>query len=189
MNDTKNQTSKCSVDKWAWIASTATLVCSVGLGIWQACQTNKPVVIHVTEQSFFSLWLHNASLVFVLLLGVLSLGAVSWFVMLWNGINFGYYALSVVRQYGVMVALGGILPHGIFEIPSILLAFQADITLITALLRIAMRPFSKNEQSTYYSRTLLYSIAIRNLLALAFLGLAAGVESFLTPTIVEWLLY
>lgn len=89
------------------------------------------------------------------------------------------YLIGIIAQYhGSIVFLAGIVPHGIFEIPALLLGAGAGIHLgVTA---IKKRDLLKEEIT--YSLKLFFKVIIPLLLA------AALIETFLTPIIMTaWL--
>ena len=173
----------------AWGVTLITFCVGLNIGIWQGSWSAHGPTIHIVMQPVFGLWVHNASIVVLAFLGILSFGMVTWFVVFWNGINFGYIAMMTIHYYGVLIMLGGILPHGIFEIPADLMAFQADIMCVGTVARYVLhRPVTPSEGPNSMMPVLRLA-AKRNLVALGLLGIAAIIESFVTPMILQGLLH
>ena len=178
-----------TLQRLAWIITMITFCGGIGIGIWRGSWTSRAVTVHVTAQPVVALWMHNASVVLLAFLGILSLGLVTWFIVLWNGIDFGYIAMVVVQRYGAWVMLGGVLPHGIFEIPADLIAFQADIFCLGTMARGVLHRCANSPDGSMNIMPALRLAAKRNLVSLAILGVAAIIEAFVTPVILQRLLH
>ncbi len=90
----------------------------------------------------------------------------------------GYLIGMIAQYYGPIVFLAGIVPHGIFEIPALLLGAGAGIRLGV----IALKRRDRLKEETTHSLGLFFTIIIPLLLV------AALIETFLTPIIMTaWL--
>lgn len=178
-----------ALQQLAWSVTIITFCVGIGIGIWRGSWTQHFVTIHVIAQPVIELWMHNASIVFLALFGIISLGIFTWFIVLWNGLNFGYVAIMTVHHYGVMILLGGVLPQAIFEIPGDLVAFQADMLCVGAIVRYVLHRLAKHPGGSGDIMPVLQLAAKRNLIAVGVLGVAAVIESFVTPVILRGLLH
>ena len=133
--------------------------------------------------------MHHASVVLLAFLGILSFGMVTWFVVFWNGIHCGYIAMMTIHTDGVLIMFGGILPHGIFEIPAGFIAFQADIMGVGTVARYGFRRPVTASEGPNRMMSVLRLAAKRNLVALGILGVADLMESFVTPIILHSLVH
>ena len=105
---------------------------------------------------------------FLLLLPVMALTFNGWFL--------SFVAASVVQETSLWFLLAGILPHGIFEIPAIVIGEAAALSFGSFAL---MCLFSKEKRSQFLpclKQNLKYL-----LLASAFLLPAAIIETYITP--------
>lgn len=87
-----------------------------------------------TKYSFTAIFINNTSLTLVLFLGVLSFGVINVFLATLNGFGFGTTLAYGFKEWGMWDSLLKIVPHGMFEIPSLLIS--TSVGLIPLLLII-----------------------------------------------------
>jgi stage II sporulation protein M len=126
---------------------------------------------------FLAIFLNNLQACLLLFLGGASLGAVTLFIAGTNGLVIGGVVEAVRQEKGMLYVLAAILPHGIFEIPSFILAGALGLSLAGALWRE-----SKGDGDAAAQARDLGSVFLRAVLPLV--ALAAGIEAFITPQII-----
>ncbi len=129
------------------------------------------------HKSSFSTYLmtHNIKVsIFTLALGM-SWGVGTILMLFYNGIMIGAVAVDYVRAGQTKFLLGWLLPHGVIEIPAILIAGQAGLMLAMALIgwgkRIPLRARLREISSDLV--TLIFGVGV-------FLVWAGFVEAFLS---------
>lgn len=128
---------------------------------------------------FISLFLHNLLIAFILFLSGFFFGLVPLFIIFLNGYVIGLVLEYAAFHHGIAVTLAGIIPHGIFEIPAILMASALGLF------------FGVNVFQKFFEKR---SIRLRSKLALGgelfilyvipLLFIAALIESFITGDII-----
>jgi stage II sporulation protein M len=129
--------------------------------------------------------LQNITASLVALFGGLLLGLGSILVVVVNGFLIGFIISSLLFS-GInilgwfVVVLGGLVPHGIFEIPAFLLAAALGLRLGTQW----MRSESKGQRGEVFKKSLIQALVGLPAIALALL-LAAIIEVFVSGNIVN----
>jgi stage II sporulation protein M len=105
-----------------------------------------------------AIFLNNTIKALLVIVGGTTLGIFPVIFLLANGAAVGFAMYASVRSRGILTALLAILPHGIFELPAVLLAtsmglllggcaikrlFRAGETTITSELAVALRFFAR----------------------------------------------
>jgi len=137
--------------------------------------------------SFQYIWLHNLRAVaLILLLGLFSFGVLGTIVFMGNvGLIGAVLALVKVVGYSpALLALSGILPHGIFEIPAVILASAAVLHLGAAL----VTPVPGRTLGEVLLEALADWAKIGLGLVLPLLTVAAAIEVWITPRLILWAL-
>ncbi|ASJ00937.1 hypothetical protein A3K92_05295 [Thermococcus gorgonarius] len=153
---------------------TALTVPQRALGIFENIGRSIAGKIDIKSQfhTFLSIYLNNLGVATsAYALGVF-FGIVPWLVVMFNGFILGLVVTLVISQ-GLMSpvqALLAIVPHGIFEIPAILLSATAGIMLYRGVLK-------KEGLDVVYFSLRLYALSA------AILLLAAFIEAFITPAV------
>ncbi len=98
--------------------------------------------------------------------------------LLVNGWLLGFVAEAVIQQKSLGYMLAGVLPHGIFEIPAMIIAQAAALGFGTALI---LALFQKKRRAALVPRLSLYVKFL--VLAIILLLPAAIIETFVTPLI------
>jgi len=137
--------------------------------------------------SFQYIWLHNLRAVaLILLLGVFSFGVLGTILFIGNMGLIGA-VLAVVKIVGyspTLLALSGILPHGLFEIPAVILA-SAAVLYIGAVL---VTPVPGRTLGEVLLGALADWAKVNLGLVLPLLTLAAAIEVWITPRLILWAL-
>jgi stage II sporulation protein M len=97
-----------------------------------------------------------------------------------NGIILGVIANEVSKQQGIIIVLAALLPHGIIEIPMILISAGLGLRL-GYFMYISLRGEKKDMRSELAGSLRLYMRVIMPLLFVS-----AMIETFVTPIIVMW---
>ncbi|WP_254521617.1 stage II sporulation protein M [Natrinema caseinilyticum] len=125
----------------------------------------------------------NNSRAFVLsILGVLTLGLLTAWAMLFNGVIVGNIGAFVATDAGIGYILVGLLPHGIFELPALFVAAGVGFRL---LYRVGQRV--RGSRDAVFSKSYLYRTGILLVAGWLLLVVAAFVEAFVTPVLLETL--
>ncbi|APW97204.1 hypothetical protein CHINAEXTREME_05205 [Halobiforma lacisalsi AJ5] len=128
-------------------------------------------------------FIRNNSQPFLLsIVGALSLGLLTAFLMVFNGVIVGNVAAAVGGEIGVGYIVAGIAPHGIFELPALFIAAGVGFRL---LYRFGERVFGSRDAfvtKPYLYRTLAFAV-----FGWLLLVLAAFVEAYVTPELLELL--
>jgi stage II sporulation protein M len=124
------------------------------------------------------IFLNNALKALAAIVLGIALGIPSLFFLVFNGFTLGIVASSLVADYGLAFVLAALIPHGIIEIPLIILASGLGMNIgrlsFNWLIQRggAVKP-SMNSALGIYVRWILPGLAV-----------AAVVETFVTPLIV-----
>jgi uncharacterized membrane protein SpoIIM required for sporulation/ABC-type transport system involved in multi-copper enzyme maturation permease subunit len=137
--------------------------------------------------SFQYIWLHNLRAVaLILLLGIFSFGVLGTIVFIGNMGLIGAVlaAVKIVGYSPTLLALSGILPHGLFEIPAVILA-SAAVLYIGAVL---VTPVPGRTLGEVLLEALADWAKVNLGLVLPLLTLAAAIEVWITPRLILWAL-
>ncbi len=96
--------------------------------------------------------------------------------LLLNGSILGFVSLKVIEEESLPVLLGGILPHGIFELPAIIIGLAAALEFGAAAMQAVVMREKRAGLFTSFKQSLRYLF-----IALALLVPAALIETFITP--------
>jgi uncharacterized membrane protein SpoIIM required for sporulation/ABC-type transport system involved in multi-copper enzyme maturation permease subunit len=173
---------------YAWLLDNAALLeQAIAAGEGQkALETalGMPMDFRITFQF---IWLHNLRAVaLILLLGFFSFGVLGTIVFIGNVGLIGV-VLAAVKIMGLsptVLTLSGILPHGIFEIPAIILSSAAVLHLGAAL----VTPLPGRTLGEVLLQGLADWAKVSLGLALPLLTLAAAIEVWVTPQLMLWAL-
>lgn len=121
---------------------------------------------------FIQIFLNNAEVATMAYVLGLFFGIMPVIVVAFNGLMLGVFVTYFVRSdvIGIREAILGLLPHGIIEIPAILLAATSGVLLYKALLRGGGSRMAMESLKMYA-------------ISLGMLLLAAFIEAFITPKI------
>lgn len=126
----------------------------------------------------------NGFTLFLLLLGAILFGVSTFFNLVANGLITGSsISIAVQNKTYIQKILFLILPHGIFEIPAIIIAGAAGFKIPCELVRYLAgkkeQPLTKEDIKEYLTLALISIILI---------VIAAFVEAYITPRIAEYFL-
>lgn len=123
----------------------------------------------------------NNSRAFLLsIAGVLTLGLLTVWAMVFNGIIVGNVGAAVAETVGIDYILVGLLPHGIFELPALFIAAGVGFRL---LYRVGERILGSRD--AILTKPYLYRTAVLVFAGWLLLVVAAFVEAFVTPALLE----
>lgn len=121
---------------------------------------------------------NNLQACILLFVGGATFGALTGFILLSNGVLIGSIVELVREQQGIVFVLAAIVPHGIFEIPSFLLAGTLGFLLARSLLDEWHGQGDAALSARRYGRLfLLYVVPL--------VAIAAIIEAFITPEIIR----
>lgn len=187
------------------LITTLSLAASIGIGIYLAGRFVVPVDILKVDQlqdgvvqgldalpiysvgGVVTVWLHNLrALALATLLGVFSFGALGLLVIMLPMVIIGYFmaAVSGIGITPLMFFGAFVLPHGILEIPAMILAGAAILRLGATLASPAPgRTIGAAFLQALADWTKVFAFVVAPLLLLA-----AVLEVYLTPAVVVWVL-
>ncbi|WP_226004711.1 stage II sporulation protein M [Natrinema salinisoli] len=146
----------------------------------------EPLFPDIGEQSRIELarflFVNNTQAFFLSILGALTLGLLTAWAMLFNGVIVGNVAAIVTENVGFDYILVGLLPHGIFELPALFIAAGVGFRL---LYRFGERIFGTRD--AIVTKPYVYRTGLLVLVGWLLLVVAAFVEAFVTPALLETL--
>jgi stage II sporulation protein M len=116
---------------------------------------------------------HNALLALLLVAGGASFGILTGILLFTNGLSLGVTAVVLARHQGTVILLG-LLPHGVFELPALILAGTTGLLIGQGLYAWCRRDPVTGE-------TIAGACWRLGSLALALLVFASLLEAFLSP--------
>ncbi len=125
-----------------------------------------------------AIFLNNAIKALLVIIGGLALGLFPAIFLFANGAALGFALSGSIRSRGVIITLLAILPHGIFELPAILLATSMGLLLGACVIK---KVFRRGETSISSELALALKFFVR--LVIPLLVIAALVEAFLTSVL------
>ena len=140
----------------------------------------------LSEEDPFSLtaiiFLNNLQAALLIFLGGATFGVLTLFILTTNGIVIGVVWHMMQDEGGVVGFLVGILPHGIFEIPALLIAGGLGLLLAEELYHELKGRGDAGQVAQGLGRTFL-------LIVIPLLAVAAIIESFITPQLLNMVLF
>lgn len=128
---------------------------------------------------FVYIFENNLTVLSVSLLFSLVAGISSLLIVIANGIILGVFAVIVSESVSTGYLIAGILPHGIFEIPAMILTSAIGLRIgMTAILKLFGRKMSLAEE-------IFDGFGFYIFIIIPLLFVAAFVESFITPVILS----
>ncbi len=130
---------------------------------------------------FLKIFLNNLVACLALFLGGATFGVVSLLVIASNGLVLGGIFETIRSEKGIGFLLAGTLPHGVLEIPAVLVSAGLGLLLADALGRELLRgEGDAAAEALGYGRLFVRYV-------IPFVVLAAAVEAFITPQIIQLL--
>jgi stage II sporulation protein M len=128
---------------------------------------------------FLKIFLNNLVACIALFLGGASFGLVPLLVIASNGLVIGAIIETVRGEKGIGFILAGILPHGVLEIPAVLVSAGLGLLMAEALGRELLRSDGDAATEALGQGRLFVRYVV------PFVALAAAVEAFITPHIIQ----
>jgi len=123
---------------------------------------------------------NNSVVLLLLVASGLTLGLGTAVVLVYNGALVGYVSVLAAREGGLATPVVGILPHGVVEIPAILLASAVAFRFAHQVLLAA-----RGRRADVMTGSELRDAIVLVVVALALVPLAAYVEATVTPALLE----
>ncbi len=131
---------------------------------------------------------NNSSVALGLSLGGLLFGVITIAILLFNSILLGYWVQERIRSQGPMMAFLLVVPHGIFEIPALLLAGAVGVEIAKWTFRLFISsPSSEGEQMDKEENSdevLIKWVVSRMIVVEVLLCIASYVEAYIIPLLV-----
>lgn len=143
---------------------------------------NEEVFAHIESENpaivAANIFANNTQTSAILFIGGASFGLLTALILSVNGFIIGLVVEYVRQEQGLYVILAGILPHGIFEIPALILAAMFGLLLGEELWRELHGTGDAISAGRKYGRQFLAYV-------IPLLGIAAIIEGFITPEIIQ----
>lgn len=127
---------------------------------------------------FVKIFANNLGACILLFLGGASLGALTILILGLNGLLIGSIIELVRQQQGIVFIAAALIPHGIFEIPSFIVAGALGILLGQALAAEWQGEGDAAETASHLGKTFVKIVV-------PLLAVAAVTEAFITPAILR----
>ncbi len=124
------------------------------------------------------LFLNNLEACVLLFLGGATFGVVTLLVLSFNGIIIGGIVEVVGAKTGSLVMLAAIIPHGIFELPAVLVSSALGLMLGRAVMMDLTGQGDASEDARILGSLFLIYVV-------SFIAIAACIEAFITPAILQ----
>ena len=125
-----------------------------------------------------NIFANNTETSVILFIGGASFGLITALILSVNGFIIGIVVEYVRQEQGLYVILAGVLPHGIFEIPALILAGMFGLLLGEELWKELHGTGDAISAAQQYGKLFLAYV-------LPLLGIAAIIEGFITPEIIQ----
>ncbi|MBC7085721.1 MAG: stage II sporulation protein M [Methanomethylovorans sp.] len=132
-------------------------------------------------QIMLVIFLNNALKSFLILLLGIGLGIVPFIFIAYNGYFLGIFSHKILTEQGPMYLVAGLLPHGIIEIPMVMVSAAIGIRLGVKGLA------SLKDKSVHLKEEIMTGIKFFFYWIMPLLFIAAVVETFITSTIIALL--
>jgi len=126
---------------------------------------------------------NNIKIILSLILSSLTFSILTVVVLLYNGVISGIIIKTVVEQIGWSKSLFFVLPHGIFEIPAIIIAGAAGFKIPYEIVR-----YLAGKKETVLTKEDIKEYLTLALISIILIVIAAFVEVYITPRIAEYFL-
>ncbi|MFH0967131.1 MAG: stage II sporulation protein M, partial [Methanobacteriota archaeon] len=126
----------------------------------------------------FQLFLNNLEACVLLFIGGAAFGAITLFVLSFNGIIIGGILEVVGAKTGKLVMLAAIVPHGIFELPAVLVSASLGLILGRAVMLELIGNGDASAQAFVLGKLFVRYV-------IPFIAFAACIEAFITPVVLQ----
>jgi stage II sporulation protein M len=124
------------------------------------------------------IFLNNLQACILLFLGGATLGLLTLFIIASNGVIIGGIMEIVREERGPLLVAAAVLPHGIFEVPSLIIAASLGFILGNSLLAEWRGEGDAAATARAHARTFF-------LLVVPLVAIAAFIEAFITPQVIH----
>lgn len=126
----------------------------------------------------FELFLNNLQACLLLFLGGATFGLLTTFILLFNGLIIGAILQVVRTEAGSVMILAAIIPHGIFEIPAVIVSGAFGLLVGKAIREEFMGTRDASAEAYRLGRLFLRYVV-------PFVAFAACIEAFITPAVLQ----
>ncbi|MDR2855756.1 MAG: stage II sporulation protein M [Methanomicrobiales archaeon] len=126
----------------------------------------------------FQIFINNVQICALIFLGGATFGLFTLFLLMTNGIVIGVLIEVLLRDMSASVLMVGLLPHGIFEIPAVLVSAALGMIIARGLWGELSGKGDALDSAKYAGRLFI-------LYVVPFIFVAACVEGFITPFVME----
>lgn len=126
----------------------------------------------------FQLFLNNLEACVLLFIGGAALGVITLFVLSFNGIIIGGIMEVVGAKTGSLVMLAAIVPHGVFELPAVLVSASLGMMLGRSVMLELIGQEDASAQALVLGRLFVRYVV-------PFIAFAACIEAFITPAVLH----
>lgn len=140
--------------------------------VFEHIQSENPAIVAA------NIFANNTETSVILFIGGASFGLITALILSVNGFVIGLVVEYVRQEQGLYVILAGVLPHGIFEIPALVLAGMFGLLLGEELWRELHGTGDAISAAQENGKRFLGYV-------LPLLGIAAIIEGFITPEIIQ----
>ena len=132
--------------------------------------------------SFESILTNNVRVILTCIFGSLFLSVPTLLTLFRNGFILGFQTISSLSTIGFQV-FAYVLPHGIFEIPAIIIAGAAGLKIPYEIIR-----YLAGKKETILTKEDIKEYLTLALISIILIVIAAFIEAYVTPKIAEYLL-
>jgi len=140
--------------------------------VFKNIESENPAVVAL------NIFANNTETSIILFIGGATFGLITLLILSMNGFIIGIVVEYVRQEQGLYVILAGVLPHGIFEIPALVLAGMFGLLLGEELWKELHGTGDAISAAQQYGKQFLGYV-------LPLLGIAAIIEGFITPEIIQ----
>lgn len=126
----------------------------------------------------FQIFINNLQTCALIFLGGATFGLLTLFLLMANGIAIGALAEVLLRDMSISALIIGLLPHGMFEIPSVLVSAALGMIVARGLWKELAGSGNALDSAKYAGRLFF-------LYVVPFIFIAACIEGFITPLVIE----
>ncbi|MDM8127252.1 stage II sporulation protein M [Paraclostridium benzoelyticum] len=144
-------------------------------GCFIAISQNLNFPINPKNLNALDLIIHNSSVIGILALGILSGGIITLFILFLNGAILGVTIHGCINSTTFTKLILLILPHGIFEIPSFIIAGIGDLYIVSFFAMLIHNKKNLSKMDFIY----LKKGVLLNIIALILIIIAGFIESYI----------
>ncbi|WP_019424440.1 stage II sporulation protein M [Paenibacillus sp. OSY-SE] len=169
-------------EKKLFLAAAMWLFGGVALSLLIRNQIHLVNAIHVTgfDYEWYQIALNNIGAGLLIAGSGILLSVPAMLLTLFNGFMLGYLVMLSASQYSMAEIIAALAPHGIFELPAIMLACSVGLKPISWLIR-----YVRTKQSVSWKKEV-RSIAALLGLMIALFTVASLIETYVSPITMSW---